>query len=350
MKLLECVPNFSEGRDIAIINKIAAAIESVNSIKILYIDSGEAANRTVITFVGEPDAVIEAAFQAIKTAGELIDMTQHKGVHPRIGATDVCPLIPLSDIAMEETVVLSKKLAQRVGEELGIPVYLYENSGSAAHRKNLADIRRGEYEGLEEKMKHPDWKPDYGRFLIFDFGFSIEQDNKSKIQNPKSKIQNTGATVIGARDFLVAYNVNLDTQDVSIAKKIAAEIREKVETLQCNVSTHLKSVKAIGWYIEEYQRAQVSMNLTNIQVTSVHTAFEACKKIAEKYGVSVTGSELIGLIPEKVLLDAGKFYEPHHSTLTLSSLIAIAVKHLGLDELKPFNPNERVIEFFLFKE
>ena len=434
MKLLECVPNFSEGRDINIINKISGAIAAVNTIKILHTDIGEAANRTVITFIGEPEAVIEAAFQAIKTAGELIDMTKHQGVHPRIGATDVCPLIPLKGITMEETIEFSKKLAKRVSKELHIPVYLYENSATAPHRKNLADIRKGEFEGLEEKMKQPEWQPDFG-FSIADFRLPNLHTHQSKIQNPKSKI--AGATVIGARNFLVAFNVNLDTQDVSIAKKIAAEMRESgiqrkeiselerhvknakleneylemkvkrlkllmeslkmstevekfhqdgtektdrflghIEKLELNAARlkqqsekmlktadklkyeldlsrlntyhfNLLSVKAIGWYIEEYNRAQVSMNLTDTEVTSVHIAYEMCKKAAEKYGVKVTGSELIGLIQEQVLVDAGMFYSKNDENLDVDEFVDLGVVHLGLNDLKPFDVEERVIDYLI---
>lgn len=382
--LLECVPNFSEGRDVSIINKIAAAIESVQHVKILHTDIGFAANRTVITFAGEADAVIEAAFRAIKIASELVDMTKHTGVHPRIGATDVCPLIPLSGISMAQTVELSVKLARRVGNELNIPVYLYENSASLPHRKNLADIRKDEYEGLQQKMLQPEWQPDF----FGGQGSPVDNNFLTSNQNNTPLTLNAGATVIGARDFLIAYNVNLDTQDVSIAKEIAKDVREsgrkrgeeRLERRNENLSVNsnlishnssfmskslsLKSVKAIGWYIPEYQRAQVSMNLTNINITSVHTAFEACKKSAQKYGVRVTGSELIGLIPEKVLLEAGKFYfdvgrrtfdsgkEPDlvFNTQSQTFLIEVAVKHLGLDELKPFYPNERIIEYVLEKK
>ncbi len=375
--LLECVPNFSEGRDVSIINKIAAAIESVQHVKILHTDIGFAANRTVITFAGNAEAVIEAAFRAIKIASELIDMTKHTGVHPRIGATDVCPLVPLSGTSMEQTVELSEKLARRVGNELNIPVYLYENSASLPHRKNLADIRKGEYEGLQQKILQPEWLPDFfgGQKSMVGNNFSTSNQNHTPLA------LKAGTTVIGARDFLIAYNVNLNTQDVSIAKEIAADVREsgrkrREENLSVNSNlishnssfisknSSLKCVKAIGWYIPEYQRAQVSMNLTNINITSVHTAFEACKKSAQKYGVRVTGSELIGLIPEKVLLEAGKFYsdvgrrtfdsekEPDlmFNTQSQTSLIEVAVKHLGLDELKPFYPNERIIEYVLEKK
>ena len=362
--LLECVPNFSEGRDLSIINKIAAAIESVPQVKILHTDIGFAANRTVITFAGEAKAVIEAAYQAIKIAAELIDMSKHTGVHPRIGATDVCPLVPLSGISMAQTVELSKKLAHRVGKDLRIPVFLYENSASFPNRKNLADIRKGGYEGLQKKMQDPNWHPDFLGSYLPGEGNHFSDAYKEILNFPLK----AGATVIGARDFLIAYNVNLDTQDVSIAKEIAADVRESGrKTLPKNFSNHnsliinsdltLKSVKAIGWYIPEYQRAQVSMNLTDINITSVHTAFETCKIAAQKYGVRVTGSELIGLIPEKVLIDAGKFYESKErlnngdeNIIENSALIQTAIKHLGLDELKPFNSNERVIEYVLEKK
>jgi glutamate formiminotransferase / formiminotetrahydrofolate cyclodeaminase len=344
-KTIECVPNFSEGRNEQIIQAIAAAIGSVEDVKVLHIDAGKAANRTVITFAGAPEAVVEAAFRGIQKAAELIDMHLHTGEHPRIGATDVCPLIPISGVTMAETIEWAKILAARVGgplspEAIGmsyrhIPVYLYENAASKPERRNLATIRSGEYEGLKEKMALPEWKPDYGPSVF----------------NPK-----TGATVIGARDFLIAYNVNLNTKDVRIAQKIAQAVRESghIITLPNGEKQRqaglLKSLKAIGWYIEEYNCAQVSMNLTNINVTSVHHAFEACQAVAHKLGVKVTGSELIGLMPKQVMLEAGLYFlskENKNTDVPESVLVAKAVEGLGLSDLKPFNPEERIIEYLL---
>lgn len=345
-QIIECVPNFSEGRDAQILEKIADAVRSVEGVKLLDVDPGKATNRTVFTFVGEPAAVIEAAFQAIKTASESIDMRKHSGEHPRMGATDVCPLIPISGITMEETVEWSKKLAKRVGEELDIPVYLYEFSASAPYRKNLADIRSGEYEGLKEKMTKPEWKPDYGPASF----------------NPKS-----GATVIGARNFLVAYNINLNTTSTRRANAIAFDVREKGRvkregdplTGKPVVDENgqpvfepgmLKSVKAIGWFIEEYGIAQISMNLTDITICKVHEAFEAVKKKAEERGIRVTGSELVGLIPKQALLDAGRFYlnmQERSAGIPEREIIKIAVKSLGLDELKPFEPEKKIIEYLM---
>ncbi len=345
-QIIECVPNFSEGRDVQVLEKIADSVRSVEGVKLLDVDPGKATNRTVFTFVGEPAAVIEAAFQAIKTASDCIDMRKHTGEHPRMGATDVCPLIPISGITMEETVEWSKKLAKRVGEELDIPVYLYEFSASAPYRKNLADIRSGEYEGLKEKMTKPEWKPDYGQASF----------------NPKS-----GATVIGARNFLVAYNINLNTTSTRRANAIAFDVREKGRvkregdplTGKPVVDENgqpvfepgmLKSVKAIGWFIEEYGIAQISMNLTDITICKVHEAFEAVKKKAEERGIRVTGSELVGLIPKQALLEAGRFYlnmQERSAGIPERDIIKIAVKSLGLDELKPFEPEKKIIEYLM---
>lgn len=342
-QLIECVPNFSEGRDEFIIQKIAESIRSVEGVKLLDIDSGKATNRTVMTFVGEPEPVIEAAFRAIKTASELIDMRKHKGEHPRMGATDVCPLIPIRHITMDETVVYAKKLGERVGKELGIPGYYYEFAATSPQRKNLADIRAGEYEGLEKKIMLPEWKPDFGPQQF----------------NPKS-----GATVIGARNFLVAYNINLNTTSTRRANAIAFDVREagRVKTdsngkpvldengQPIRIPGTLKSVKAIGWFIEEYGIAQISMNLTDITVTSVHQAFdEVCEK-ARLRGIRVTGSELVGLIPLQCLLDAGKYFlkkQKRSVGVSEEELIKIAVKSLGLDELRPFDPKKKVIEYLL---
>ena len=345
-KLIECVPNFSEGRDLNIIKQITNEIESVEGVKLLNVDPGNATNRTVVTFVGEPDVVINAAFLAIKKAGELIDMSKHKGEHPRMGATDVCPLIPISNISMEETAEFAKKLAKRVGEELKLPVYLYEAAQTDKKRNNLSVIRAGEYEGFFKKIKLPEWEPDFG---------PVEFDAKR------------GATVIGARDFLVAYNVNLNTTSTRRANSIAFDVREAGRVMRegnpvtgkivtnpdgspKSIPGSLKSVKAIGWFIEEYGVAQISMNLTNINITPVHIAFdEVCKKSTER-GIRVTGSELVGLIPLKSLLDAGKFFlkkQQRSIGVSEKELIKIAVKSMGLDELSPFKPEERIIEYLL---
>lgn len=344
LKIIECVPNFSEGQDEKLIEALSKAIEHTEGVRLLHVDPGKSTNRTVVTFAGNPEAVIEAAFQAIKLASELIDMRFHKGEHPRMGATDVCPLIPISGISMEETVAFSKKLAARVGSELSIPVYLYENSATHPSRKNLADIRSGEYEGLEEKMKNPDWEPDFG----------------PKTFNPKS-----GATVIGARDFLIAYNVNLNTKSAKFANEIAFDIRENgrpVKDLQTGKlikNQHgeilrtpgtCKSLKAIGWYIDEYGQAQVSMNLTNMQETPLHKAFEECRKSADRLGLVVTGSELVGLVPKKALLDAGVYFmKKQNRSLGISEeeLIDLAIQSLGLNSLALFEPQKRIIEYML---
>jgi glutamate formiminotransferase/formiminotetrahydrofolate cyclodeaminase len=345
-KLIECVPNFSEGINLDVIKQITDVVESVEGVRLLNVDPGKATNRTVVTFVGEPEPVIQAAFLAIKKAGELIDMSQHKGEHPRMGATDVCPLIPISNISMEETAVYAQQLAKRVGEELNIPVYLYEGAQPDKKRSNLSVIRAGEYEGFFKKIKLPEWKPDFG---------PAEFDVKR------------GGTVIGARDFLIAYNVNLNTTSTRRANSIAFDVREAGRVLRegdpingkivtdengkpKSVPGSLKFVKAIGWYIEEYGIAQISMNLTNIEVTPVHIAFnEVCTKAAER-GMRVTGSELVGLIPLKAMLDAGKYFllkQQRSVGVSEKELIKIAIKSMGLDELGPFIPEERIIEYLL---
>ncbi|HEX7414350.1 MAG TPA: glutamate formimidoyltransferase [Bacteroidia bacterium] len=345
-QLIECVPNFSEGNDINLLKQITNEIEAVEGVRLLNVDPGKATNRTVVTFIGTPQVVIEAAFRAIKKAGELIDMSKHKGEHPRMGATDVCPLIPIANISMEETAKWAQKLAERVGKELALPVYLYEAAQSDKKRSNLSVIRAGEYEGFFKKIKLPEWKPDFG---------PAEFDAKR------------GATVIGARDFLVAYNVNLNTTSTRRANSIAFDVREAGRVKRegnpvtgkivndangkpVMIPGTLKSVKAIGWYIEEYGIAQISMNLTNINVTPVHIAFdEVCKKAAER-GIRVTGSELIGLIPLKAMLDAGKYFlkkQQRSTGVSEKELIKIAVKSMGLDELSPFKPEERIIEYML---
>jgi glutamate formiminotransferase/formiminotetrahydrofolate cyclodeaminase len=345
-QLIECVPNFSEGTDLQIINQITAEIESTEGVKLLNVDPGKATNRTVVTFVGSPQSVIDAAFKAIKKAGELIDMSKHKGEHPRMGATDVCPLIPISNISMEETAKYAQMLAKKVGTELNLPVYLYEEAQPNKNRHNLSVIRAGEYEGFFKKIKQTEWQPDFG---------------------PNEFDAKRGATVIGARDFLVAYNVNLNTTSTRRANSIAFDVREagrvkregdpitgKIVTDETghpvNTPGSLKSVKAIGWFIEEYGIAQISMNLTNINVTPVHVAFdEVCKKANER-GIRVTGSEIVGLIPLKAILDAGKYFlekQQRSTGVSEKELIKIAVKSMGLDELSVFNPNERIIEYIL---
>lgn len=345
-KLIECVPNFSEGRDMSVIKVITDEIEKIEGVKLLDVDPGKATNRTVVTFVGEPEPVIKAAFVAIKKASEVIDMSKHKGEHPRFGGTDVCPLVPIANITMEETAEFARKLAKMVGEELEIPVYCYENAAFTPERRNLATCRAGEYEGLPKKLEDPHWKPDFGPAKF----------------NPR-----TGAIAIGARDFLVAYNVNLNTTSVRRANAVAFDIREKGRPMregnpitgkivkdekgqQVNIPGSLKACKAIGWYIEEYGIAQISINLTNISITSVHVAFEECIKKAGERGLRVTGSELVGLIPLKAILDAGKhFLRKQNRSVGISEeeIIKIAVKSLGLDDLKPFNPKEKIIEYVL---
>jgi glutamate formiminotransferase/formiminotetrahydrofolate cyclodeaminase len=332
-QLIECVPNFSEGRDLNIIKQITDEIEKIEGVRLLNVDPGKATNRTVVTFVGNPQAVVEAAFRAIKKAGELIDMSKHKGEHPRMGATDVCPLIPIANITMGETVEWAQRLAERVGRELSFPVYLYEDAQADKTRSNLSVIRAGEYEGFFKKIN--EFKPDFGPAVM---------DAKR------------GATVIGARDFLVAYNVNLNTTSTRRANAIAFDIREAGRKMTDDsgrmivIPGSLKSVKAIGWFIEEYGIAQISINLTNINITPVHIAFdEVCKK-AESRGIRVTGSELVGLIPLKAMLDAGKYFlrkQKRSVGVSEKELIRIAVLSMGLDELAPFKPEEKIIEYML---
>jgi glutamate formiminotransferase/formiminotetrahydrofolate cyclodeaminase len=345
-KIIECVPNFSEGRDMAIIKQITDVIEAVDGVKLLDVDPGKDTNRTVVTFVGYPDAVSEAAFLSVKKASEIIDMSKHHGAHPRMGATDVCPFVPVSGITMEETVIIAHKVAERIGTELAIPVYCYENAAQKQERRNLASCRSGEYEGLGKKLSDPEWEPDFG---------------------PSIFNERSGATAVGARDFLVAFNVNLNTTSTRRANAIAYDVREKGrpkregnpltgkimtdekgETIM--IPGSLKSVKAIGWYIEEYGIAQISMNLTNISVTPVHFAFdEVCRK-ADARGVRVTGSELVGLIPLKSLLDAGRYYldkQQLSSGVSDEELIKIAIKSMGLNDIHHFKPEEKVIEFVM---
>ncbi|MEY3051095.1 MAG: hypothetical protein RLY31_880 [Bacteroidota bacterium] len=344
--LLECVPNFSEGRDTEVIRRITEEIAAVEGVLLLDVDPGKATNRTVVTFVGEPEAVVEAAFRAIVKAAELIDMRQHRGEHPRMGATDVCPLIPVANLSMEETVQWARKLSERVGAEAGIPVYLYEYAATRPARRNLATIRAGEYEGLAEKMKDPDWQPDFG---------------------PTAFHALAGATVIGARDFLVAYNVNLNTVSERRANSVAFDVREQGRILRKGhpVTGEImldekgqpirqpgtcRAVKGIGWYIPEYGIAQVSMNLTNLSVTPLHKAFEACCESAEKRGLRVTGSELVGLVPLQVMLDAGRHFlrkQGWSTGLPEKDILHMAVKSMGLDELGPFDPYKKIIEYRL---
>lgn len=343
-QLIECVPNFSEGNDLSIIKQITDQIEAVEGATLLDVDPGRATNRTVVTFVGSPDQVLEAATRAVKKAAELIDMSKHHGEHPRFGATDVCPLVPVSNITMDETVKYARKLAKRLGAELGITIYCYENAALTDQRRNLATVRAGEYEGLAEKLRKPEWKPDFGPATF----------------NPKS-----GATAVGARDFLVAYNINLNTTSTRRANAIAFDVREKGRTKREGdpltglvvknengdpvwIPGSLKCVKGIGWFIDEYGIAQISMNLTNISVTPVHVAFDEVCKRAEARGVRVTGSELVGLIPLAAMLDAGKHYlrrQKRSLGIADSEIIKIAVKSLGLDDLYKFKPEEKIIEY-----
>ena len=343
-KLIECVPNFSEGRDQNIIRQISDAIESVEGVSVLDVDPGASTNRTVATFVGSPDAAVEAAFRAIKKAAELIDMRKQKGAHPRMGATDVCPFIPVSNVSWEEAITCANRLGKRVGDELKIPVYLYDKAAKDKSRSNLSVIRAGEYEGFFEKIKQPEWKPDFGPDLF----------------NEKS-----GATVIGVRDFLVAYNVNLNTKSVRRANSVAFDVREqgRIKTedgtpsgkpvLGSNgepirIPGMLKHVKAIGWFVKEYGIAQVSMNLTNIEETPLHAAFDACCESAARRGLRVTGSEIVGMVPKKCLVDAGRYFlrkQKWSEGVSDEELIDIAIRSMGLSELKRFDPKEKVIEF-----
>ncbi|MFT5052631.1 MAG: glutamate formiminotransferase/formiminotetrahydrofolate cyclodeaminase [Chlamydiales bacterium] len=345
-KLIECVPNFSQGRDPAVIAQITAEVETVDGVKLLDVDPGKATNRTVVTFVGPPEAVIEAAVRAVRKASELIDMSSHSGEHPRFGATDVCPLVPVSGVTMEETVEYAHQLARRLGEELGLTIFCYENAALIPERRNLAVVREGEYEGLSARLADAQWKPDFGPSEF----------------NPRS-----GATAVSARDFLVAYNVNLNTTSTRRANAIAYDVRERGRVKRTGDGLtgeivrddkgekvwspgSLKCVKGIGWFIEEYGVAQISMNLTNISVTPVHVAFdEVCKKAQER-GVRVTGSELVGLMPLNSILDAGRYFlrkQQRSTGVSDAELIKIAVKSMGLDELTPFDPADKIIEYAL---
>lgn len=348
-KILECVPNFSEGRDPKIIKEITNAIESVEGVKLLDVDPGKATNRTVVTFVGEPDAVVEAAFRGIRKATQVIDMRRHHGEHPRFGATDVCPLVPVANISMEETVEFARKLAERVGKELLIPVYCYEFAAKSEERRSLASCRSGEYEGLREKISTVKWKPDFGP------------------SQWSETVAKTGATAIGARNFLVAYNVNLNTTSTRRANAIAFDVREAGRVKRegdpltgkiiadengepVRIPGTLKKTRAIGWFIEEYGVAQISMNLTDITVTPVHVAFDEVSERARERGIRVTGSELVGLIPLQAMLDAGKYFlrkQQRSTGISDEEIIKIAVKSMGLDELYPFDPKKKIIEYLI---
>lgn len=348
-QLIECVPNFSEGRDMNIIRQITNEIESVEGVRLLDVDPGKATNRTVVTFVGEPKPVIQAAFLAIKKASELIDMSKHSGEHPRMGATDVCPLVPVSNISLKETAKYAHHLGEMAGKALDIPFYMYEAAATREDRKNLAVVRAGEYEALADKLTKPEWKPDYGPARF----------------NPRA-----GATVIGARDFLIAYNVNLNTTSVRRANSVAFDVREKGRVKRkgnpitgtivrdkngdpVREAGKCKSVKGIGWFIEEYGIAQISMNITNISVSPLHEVFEACCDSANSRGLRVTGSELVGLIPLNVMLDAGRYFlkkQKRSLGVSEAELIKIAIKSLGLDELSDFDPQKKIIEYQLKDE
>lgn len=348
-QIIECVPNFSEGRDRAIIDAITKEIEQGGEVKLLDVDPGEATNRTVVTFVGEPASVMDAAIRAMKKAAELIDMRQHHGAHPRMGATDVCPLIPVSGISLEECATLARKLAERASAELGIPTYCYEAAAFTPERKNLAVCRAGEYEALADKMNHPGKAPDFG-----DRPFD-------------EAAARTGATAVGARDFLIAVNFNLNTTSTRRANAIAFDVREKGRPMReggkvtgkplkdengkpIMIPGTLKGTKAIGWFIDEYGIAQVSMNITNMSDTPLHVAFDEVSRKAAARGIRVTGTEIVGLIPKRALIDAGKHYlrmQQRSVGIPDSEIIKIAVKSMGLDELKPFNPAEKVIEYML---
>ncbi len=342
--LIECVPNFSEGRDAAVIRQITDAIESVEGVKLLDVDPGKATNRTVVTFVGEPEAVLEAAVRSARKACELIDMRKHTGEHPRFGALDVCPLVPVANISMEQTVEYARRLARRLGEELGLTVFCYENAALRPERRNLATVREGEYEGLRDKLARPEWKPDFGPAEF----------------NPR-----WGATAVGARDFLVAYNVNLNTTSTRRANAIAFDIREKGRPKRSGdpltgpierdekgepiwIPGSLRCVKAIGWYIREYGIAQVSINLTNLSVTPIHVAFEECCRRAEQRGLRVTGSELVGMVPLRAMLEAGRYFlrkQQRSTGVSDRELLKIAIRSLGLNDLYPFDPKKKIIEY-----
>ncbi|MBS1685599.1 MAG: glutamate formimidoyltransferase [Bacteroidetes bacterium] len=334
-RVIECVPNFSEGNDMNVIRQITDAIESVDGVKLLNVDPGKATNRTVVTFVGDEESVVEAAYRGIAKAAELIDMSKHKGEHPRFGATDVCPFIPIANATMDDCIACARKLGERVGNTLGIPVYLYEFAASAPHRRNLANVRAGEYEGIKDKIRTPDWQPDYG---------------------PAEWNVRSGNVAIGARKILIAYNVNLNTTSTRRANSVAFDVREQGRKVKNEKGEEVvqpgacKSVKGIGWFIQEYGVAQVSMNLVDIDVTPIHIAFDECVKSAYNRGMRVTGSELIGLIPLRAMLDAGRYFllkQKRSIGVSESELIKIAIKSMSLDELSPFDPQKRIIEYML---
>lgn len=362
--IVECVPNFSEGRDMGVIKQITDEVEAVEGVSLLNVDPGEATNRTVVTFVGSPEGIVEAAFRAVKKAGEVIDMRKHHGTHPRMGATDVLPLIPVSGITLEECAELARGLARRIADEALIPCYCYEASAFRPEHKNLAVCRAGEYEALPEKLTNPDKRPDF-----IPPGFNPEELNgqASRLSPLTTHILQTGCTVVGARDFLIAVNFNLDTTNTRIANAIAFDVREKgrpkregdpvtgspvldADGKPVMIPGTLKCTKAIGWYIDEYGIAQVSMNMTNLKVTPLHVAFdEVCRRAAAR-GVHVTGTEIVGLVPKQTLIDAGRYYLEKQQRSTDTSeddLLNIAIKSMGLDDLSPFNPKEKVIEFLM---
>jgi glutamate formiminotransferase/formiminotetrahydrofolate cyclodeaminase len=345
-QIIECVPNFSEGRDLSVIRQITDRIEAVDGVELLDVDPGQATHRAVVTFAGAPEAVVEAAIAAARAAAELIDMSRHEGEHPRFGALDVCPLVPVAGITMEETVEHARELARRLGDEVGLTIYCYENAATSDERRNLAAVRAGEYEGLKDRLSQPEWQPDFG---------------------PATFNARSGATAVGARDFLVAYNINLNTTSTRRANAVAFDVREKGRIKRKGdpltgeivrddngdpvwIPGSLEAVKAIGWYIEEYGIAQISMNLTNISVTPVHVAFDEVCRRAEARGLRVTGSELVGLVPLEAMLEAGRYFlrkQQRSLGLPDSEIIKIAVKSLGLDNLQPFDPDKKIIEYVL---
>ncbi len=344
-KIVECVPNISEGRDRALIDKVTAEVDKIKGVELLDVDPGEATNRTVVTFAGDPDAAVEAAFQLIKRAAESIDMTKHKGAHSRMGATDVCPFVPVADMTMDDCVELAKRLGKRVGDELGIPVYLYEHAATRPERRNLAAVRAGEYEGLKAREGNPKWEPDFGPFKF----------------PPKH-----GATAISARDFLIAWNINLNTRNTKLASKIANRLREKGHAKMAKpgvfardedgavifIPGKFKGVKAVGWFIDEYNRAQVSINITNHHASPIHEIFDEGCKLADEFGIRATGSELVGLMPLDAVYDAGKHFLKKQGVcegVSESDVIETAIQSMGLNELTPFDPEEKIIEFRLRK-
>jgi glutamate formiminotransferase/formiminotetrahydrofolate cyclodeaminase len=360
--IIECVPNFSEGRDMSVIKEITDAIESVEGVTLLNVDPGESTNRTVVTFVGEPAAVVEAAFRGARKAGEVIDMRKHHGAHPRQGATDVLPLIPVSGITLDECAVLARQLAERMAREAGIPCYAYEASAFRPERKNLAVCRAGEYEAIVEKLTDPDRRPDF-----MPPGLDPAELKSSHLSSLASHVLQTGCSVVGARDFLIAVNWNLNTTSTRSASAVAFDVREKGRPVRegdpvtgtpkrdadGNIIYQpgtLKCTKAIGWYIDEYGIAQVSMNMTNLSVTPLHVAYEEVCRCASNRGLRVTGTEIVGLVPKKSLIDAGKYFlekQQRSTDIPEDEIIRMAVTSMGLDDLRPFNPREKVIEYLM---